>query len=102
MKLARLRQDGEKTARSRDREEASSWCASYGFIGAVTVVIAVARRAQLGHFRWRVPDSVVPMERLSLCLPVMVHFGMHCVRVPSLAHFRIINPRILSTISMHC
>ena len=39
----------------RDREEAASWCASCGCIGAVTVVFAVAWRAQLGHFRWRVP-----------------------------------------------
>ena len=45
---ARRRREDRQTARSRDREEASSLCAPYGFIGAVTVVVAVARRAQLG------------------------------------------------------
>ena len=54
VELARPREDCQ-TARSRDREEAASWCASCGCIGAVTVVVAVAWRAQLGHFRWRVP-----------------------------------------------
>ena len=42
--------EADKTARRR-REDRQT---PYVFIGAVTVVVAVARRGQLGHFHWRV------------------------------------------------